>query len=182
MILPRSKLVVAATLAAIFALSVAARLPLLNKPLCHSSEWLSSTVLRHLTIWHEVGISRAHFAPIMTYPGKANRNINNNASDLTDAEGNYYYTSYPPLAYYVPYAIFESLHLVPSVLALQVLNLALHLISGIFVYFILKALLKSESRVYPAIFAFVFYIFSPETLWFQANVYMSDMFAQPLFI
>lgn len=179
----KQRVLAATTLGIIFALSVVARLPMLNKPLSHPSEWLSATVLRHLQIWHETGIARAHFAPIMTYPGQADKNINNNASDHMDPEGNYYYTSYPPLAYYAPYVIFEALHVYPDVLPLQIFSLVLHFISGIGVYLALKLLLDCEDELcIPAIFGFTVYIFSPETLWLQANVYMSDMFAQAFFI
>ena len=178
----RKKLLVATALGVIFALSVVVRLPMLNKPLCRPREWLSATVLRHLQIWHEMGITSAHFAPIVTYPGQANKHINNQGSDLIDRGGNYYYTSYPPLAYYLPYVIFELLHVYPAVLPLQILNLSLHFMSGLFVYLALRVLLNCERQMcVPAIVGFVVYIFSPETLWVQANVYMSDMLAQVFF-
>lgn len=170
-------------LVAIFSLSVLVRLPMLNRPLSHPREWLSATVLRHLEIWHEQGISRAHFAPITTYPGRANKNINNEALDHKDADGNYFYTSFPPLAYYVPYVIFETLHVYPAVLPLQIFNLALHFVSGLLIYFTVRLILNCENEAcYPAVIAFAVYIFCPETLWLQANVYMSDIFAQVLFI
>ena len=118
----------------------------------------------------------------MTYPGQANKNINDEASEHVDHEGNYFYTSYPPLAYYLPYFIFEALHIYPAVLALQVFNLALHFISGVFIYLALKLLLNEETAFsVPAIIGFAIYIFSPATLWFQSNVYMSDMLAQVWF-
>jgi hypothetical protein len=170
-------------LVTIFGASVLVRLPLLNKPLSHPREWLSATVLRHLQIWHEEGIARAHFAPITTYPGQANKNINNEALDHTDAEGNYFYTSFPPFAYYVPYVIFEMLHIYPAVLPLQIFSLALHFISGLLIYCIVRLVLQCvEQPCYPAVIAFAVYIFCPVTLWLQANVYMSDIFAQVFFI
>jgi hypothetical protein len=169
-------------LAFIFAVSVAVRIPLLNKPLSHSHEWLTATVLRHLQIWHQEGIATAHFAPIMTYPGQENKNINNEASEHLDPEGNYFYTSYPPLAYYLPYFIFELLRIYPGVLPLQIFNLTLHFISGLFLYLSLKLLLDEEKLFsVPAVIGFAIYIFSPGTLWFQSNVYMSDMLAQAWF-
>jgi hypothetical protein len=179
----RKRIFVGTTLALIFATSVMVRLPLLNKPLCRPREWLNATVLRHLQIWHEVGIARAHFAPIMTYPGRANKNISNAASEHMDSQGNYYYTSYPPLAYYVPYFIFEALQIYPSILPLQIFNLSLHFICGILIYLALTLLLDCENEVcIPAVLGFTVYIFSPQTLWLQSNVYMSDIFVQVLFI
>jgi hypothetical protein len=57
------------------------------------------------------------------------------------------------------------------------MNLALHLLSGLFLYLAVLA-----ASLVAAVSAFVVYTFAPETLWFQSNVYMSDMFAQPLFL
>jgi len=169
-------------LVSIFVVTVVVRLPVLNKPLSHPREWLSATVLRHLQIWHAEGIASAHFAPIMTYAGAANKNIPNQASALVDLGGNYYYISFPPLAYYVPYVLFETLRIYPDVFPLQVFNLLLHFVSGIFVYLAIKTLLNSEHQTsIPAIIGFVAYIFSPQTLWLQANVYMSDIFVQVIF-
>ncbi len=178
----RKKMLVVTALMLIFGLSVMVRLPMLGKPLSHPREWLNATVLRHLQIWHEMGIARAHFAPIMTYPGRADKNISNAASEHMDSQGNYYYTSYPPLAYYVPYFIFEALHVYPSVLPLRIFNLLLHFISGLFVYLALAVLLDCENEIcIPAVLGFVVYIFSPQSLWLQSTVYMSDIFVQVLF-
>jgi len=171
----------AALLLAIFGISVLVRLPLLDKPLSHPREWLTATVLRHLEIWNEEGLAKAHFAPITTYPGAANENINNEASEHKDAEGNYYYTSFPPLAYYAPYAVFEILHVKPGVLPIQIFGLALHFLSGLFVYLSVRRILGKTNSTAAPVIAFIVYIFAPMTLWLQANVYMSDIFAQVLF-
>ena len=169
-------------LVAIFAVSVLIRVPLLNKPLSHPREWLTATVLRHLEIWNDESLAATHFAPITTYPGAANRNINNEASEHKDALGNYYYTSFPPLAYYAPYFTFKLLHISPGVLPIQIFSLVLHFISGLMIYFSVRLLLEPDEHSWvPALVAYTIYIFSPLTLWLQANVYMSDIFAQVVF-
>jgi len=172
----------AALLLAIFGISVLIRLPVLDRPLSHPREWLTATVLRHLEIWDAEGMAKAHFAPITTYPGAVNKNINNESSEHRDAEGNFYYTSFPPLAYYVPYALFKLLRVKPAVLSIQIFGLVLHFLSGIFVYLSLRRILRGTSSTAPAVVAFIVYIFAPMTLWLQANVYMSDIFAQVLFV
>ena len=171
----------AALLLVIFAISVLIRLPLLNQPLSHPREWLTATVLRHLEIWDQEGLAKAHFAPITTYPGAANKNINNEASEHKDAEGNYYYTSFPPLAYYAPYFVFKALRVKPGVLPIQIFGLALHFLSGLFVFLSVRRILGVANSTAPAVIAFIAYIFAPITLWLQANVYMSDIFAQVMF-
>src|SRR5690606_25204079 len=97
----------------------------------------------------------------------------------------YYYVSHPPFAYYFPFFVFKLLHIRPDVLPLQILNLCFHFISGLFVYFLVCLLSFSRARSLPyrpAIVAFVIYIFLPVTMWFQGNVYMSDMAVHLLFI
>ena len=180
---PRRRIFCTLALFAIFGVSLLIRLPVLNKPLSHPREWLTATVLRHLEIWNEEGLAATHFAPITTYPGAANRNINNEASEHKDAVGNYYYTSFPPLAYYVPYFTFKLMHITLGVLPIQIFSLVLHFISGLLVYLSVRLLLNSrESSSVPALIAFAIYVFSPLTLWLQANVYMSDIFAEIIFI
>jgi energy-converting hydrogenase Eha subunit A len=171
----------AAFLFAIFGISVLIRLPLLDKPLSHPREWLTATVLRHLEIWDQEGLAKAHFAPITTYPNAANKNINNEASEHKDAEGNFYYTSFPPLAYYAPYVAFKVLRVKPGVLPIQIFGLALHFLSGLFVYLSARRILGPTNSTAPAVIAFIVYIFAPITLWLQANIYMSDIFAQVMF-
>lgn len=168
----------------LFILSVVVRLPNLNRPLGRHHEWLSSTVLRHQQIWYENGALKYKFLPIMTYNNKADKNINNQASQK-DAAGNFYYTSYPPFAYIFPYIIFRAFNIYPDVLPLQIFNIIMHFISCFFIYLIVSLVTRKHyvSRLnIPAILGFAVYLFAPETLWFHSNVYMSDMLVQPFFI
>jgi hypothetical protein len=175
-------------LLAIFFISVLVRLPQLNRPLSGHHEFCTSVSLRIMQIWYDNGISKYGYNPVMTYNNPADKHINNfaNASGkMIDAEGNYYYVSHPPFAYYLPYAIFKILHIRPDVLPIQIFNLFLHFISGLFVYFTVCLLSFKGARnmpFLPAVVAFVAYIFSPPTLWFQGNVYMSDMMVNVIFI
>ena len=124
----------------------------------------------------------------MTFNNPADKFINNNANQsgkMVDKEGNYYYVSHPPFAYYFPFFIFKILHIRPDVLPLQILNLIFHFISGLFVYFTVCLLSFSRARNLPyrsGVVAFTIYVFLPVTLWFQGNVYMSDMAVHLLFI
>lgn len=170
-------------LLALFLFSVLIRIPTLNRPLSKHHEFCTAVALRVMQIWDERGISTYDFNPVMTYPNVADKYINNYASGsgrMLDAEGNYYYVSHPPLAYYVPYFLFQLIGVRPDVLPIQIFNLLLHFLSALGIYFILKLLYRSLDRI--AIAGFVFYLFSAATLWFQSNTYMSDMAVQPLFI
>lgn len=177
----------------LFLLSILVRIPTLDRPLSKHHEFCTAVSLRIMQIWDEAGIANYNFNPVMTYPNVADKFINNYASGsgkMLDAEGNYYYVSHPPLAYYVPYFLFQLLGVRPSVLPIQLFNLLLHFISAIGVYLIAKQLIKSQSASWfdsahhdiAALASFIFYLFSAATMWFQSNTYMSDMAVQPLFI
>jgi len=165
-------------------ISILVRVPNINRPLSYHHEWLTSTVLRTQQIWYEKGDFTHRFLPIMTYDNKADRNINNQAN-LKDEEGNFYYTSYPPFAYIFPYVIFRLFNVYPDVLPLQIFNIAIHFISSLFILLIISLLTNKYyiNKVnIPALLGFSIYLFSPASLWFHSNVYMSDMLVQPFFI
>ncbi len=166
----------------IFLLSVLVRLPFINRPLSHHHEWLTSTVLRHLDIWSMDGLVADHFSPPTTYPGGANYFINNQGNDLCTASGQYYYISYPPFAFLLPYAVMRVLHLSASVLFLQVFNLGLHLVNLGLIFLLIRRLISGSQRSVLALVGVAVYAFSPATLWFHSNVYMADMLVQTFFI
>jgi len=172
----------------IFLISVVVRLPELNRPLSKHHEFCTAISLRIMQIWYDNGIEKYGFNPVMTFNNPADKYINNSANasgKMVDSSGNYYYVSHPPFAYYFPFAIFKVLHIRPDVMPLQILNLVFHFISGLFVYFMVCLLSFNRARSLPyrpAVVAFVVYTFLPVTLWFQGNVYMSDMAVHLLFI
>jgi len=167
-----------------FIISLFIRIPNLNRPLSYHHEWLTSTVLRTQQIWYEKEDLTHRFLPIMTYNNKSDRNISNQAN-LKDALGNYYYTSYPPFAYIFPYLIFQIFNIYPDVLPLQIFNIIIHFISAFFIFLIISLLTNKYylNKVnIPSLCGFSIYLFSSATLWFHSNVYMSDIFVQPIYI
>jgi hypothetical protein len=140
-----------------------------------------------MNIWHNQGIAHYGFNPVMTYESEPNRYINNHASGsgkVIDGNGHYYYVSHPPLSYYLPYAILSGIGLTPEALHLQSFQLLIHLLSVILVYFVAWELLptKSLTSSFLPLLTASLYLFSPATLWFQANVYMADTLVQLFFI
>jgi hypothetical protein len=172
----------------IFLLSVAVRVPELNRPLSKHHEFCTAIALRIMQVWYDNGIEKYNYNPVMTFNNPADKFINNNANasgKMVDKDGNYYYVSHPPFAYYFPFFIFKALHIRPAVLPLQVINLVFHFISGLFVYFIVCLLSFNRARnlpYRPAVVSYVIYMFLPVTLWFQGNVYMADMAVHLLFV
>jgi hypothetical protein len=172
----------------VFLLSVIVRLPQLGRPLSKHHEFCTAVSLRILQIWYDNGIEKYNYNPVMTYNNPADKFINNEANasgGMHDADGNYYYVSHPPFAYYFPYFIFKVLHVRPDVLPLQILNMLLGFLTAVFVYFTVCLLSFNRARSYlhfPSFIAYSVYLFMPATLWFQGNVYMSDMFVHLPFV
>lgn len=168
----------------LFLLSVVIRLPTLNRPLAKHHEFCTAVSLRIMQIWHQEGIASSRFNPVMTYPNPADRFINNYASGsgkMIDPAGNYYYVSHPPLAYYLPFAVFSMLGIPPDVLPIESFNLVVHLLCGIGIFLILQTLMPFQNNL-PALSGYTAYMFSPGTLWFHSNIYMADILVQFFFI
>lgn len=172
----------------IFVVSVAVRVPNLGRPLSKHHEFTTAVALQVMQSWHENGIRSVGFNPSMNYGRPADKFINewaNPTGELVDEQGNFYYVSHPPLAYYIPYAIFQAVGARPNVLGLQVIHVGFHFLSGLLVYFIicLLAWVKPLGTVYVSgLVGYCIYIFNPATLWFQSNTYMADMLVMVPFI
>lgn len=172
----------------IFTVSVLVQLPVLNRPLSKHHEFCTAVALRIIKIWDNSGIEKFNFNPAMNFANATDKYINNKANTsgkMIDAAGNYYYVSHPPFAYYFPFFLFKILNIKPDVLPIQLFNIGLHFLSALFVYFTVCLLSFNRARSYPhlaSVVAFTVYLFLPATLWFQGNVYMSDMAVHTLFI
>ncbi len=167
----------------LFTISVAIRWPHLGRPMGKHHEFCTATALRVLTVWEQEGIASKGFNPATNFAGIANKNINNHASGsrtMVDAQGNYYYVSHPPLAYYLPHAAFSVLHLEATVGSVVIFNLLINLLCGFGIFLLANKLLPDDDWI--GVLSALIYWFTPAVLWFQSNVYMSDMMVQPFFI
>ena len=158
-----------------FAVSVAVRWPLLNRPLCGHHELCTALTLVALYNWQHDGFLHHHGAPAITFSGKADRI----PPGYTDApglrDGVLYYLSHPPLAFDLPHALFSLTGTAPNAMGLQLFNLFFHLLTACALYLIVREL---QPRGNAALFAALLYLFMPAPLWFHGNAYMSDMFVQ----
>lgn len=166
---------------ALFVVSVAVRIPNLNRPLSKHHEFCTALTLMMVQAWNDEGIAAHGFNPTTTFSLPADKFINNCSMDTMQRNGNFYYLSHPPLAYYVPYTVFSILHLAPSPLGLQIINLVFEFITLVFVYLIASLILRHDWRQAISVLALIvaaIYLFLPVTLWFHSNAYMADMFVQ----
>lgn len=169
----------------VFLISVLFRLPNLNRPLSKHHEFCTALSLRIMQIWNEEGALKNHFCPNLNYANPSDKFIQNHSTGIQDSKGNYYYVSHPPFGYMLPYFLFKIFYLYPDVVPLQTFNLLFHFISAFLVYLIICMILKKnfqDSLVMPAFAGFLVYLFTPATLWFHSNVYMSDIFIQNFWV
>jgi len=165
-----------------FAVSVVVRTPQLDRPLSAHHEFCTPIALIILYNWHTDGYYTHHGNPIVSFTGSADLYPSGFADGPAQHDGLIYYFSHPPLAYDVPYALFRITGTAPSVIGLQLLNLAFHLITAWFLFLALKALYPPEKKTLAPVFAAALYLFMPAPLWFHGNVYMSDMFVQNFWV
>lgn len=99
-------------------------------------EWITAHVLLTNTIWFKEGGSKYNWAPVYTYDYKHDK-THPMFSHIIDKNGNRYYASYPPFAFYLPYFIFKITNTEPNVLGIRFFNLSLQFISGILIVLII---------------------------------------------
>jgi len=167
-----------------FILSVAIRVPFLNKPLNDDMEWVTAHTLITQQIWYDNGAWAHQFLPLVTFQHNADRNISNQGHQI-DKNGNYYYTSYSPFCFILPYCIFRAFNIYPDVLPLEIFNIAVGLICCLFIFWIVSLITRKEYLGRLNISALVgmgMYLFAPEALIYHANVYFADILVQLFFL
>ncbi len=176
-----NKLIIAC--AAVAIISVLPRLEMFA-PQMRNTEWNSGTVLRHLAIWEEAGPLRYAFNPVVTYPGPADRFIDNHASTqegfeaYSDRNGTYFYTTYPQFGYIAPYLFFKLLFLSPSIVGLRVFGLLIQVLTAALLCAIV---IRMTGKRLPGFIAFASYALSPIAMYYHSFNYMSDMLVPVLF-
>jgi hypothetical protein len=132
-----------------------------------------------LQIWDEKGIPESKYALIYTYPqDKTNAHLDF-IGGVKDKEGNFYYVSYPPLAFFAAYLFCKIFFLPIAPLSIQIFNLLWHFVCAFGLYKFVKLLFQSEKW---ALWAYTLYLFLPFNLWYHGNSYFVDIFVQGLWI
>lgn len=162
------------TLLAAFALSVAVRWPLVDRPLSAHHEYCTAFTLIALTNWWDDGFATHHGMPSGGFIREGERLYPPNDLNRNERAVGLYYFSHPPLAYDLPYALFVAMGTAPNVAGLQWMNIIFHLVTAFALFHVVRSVIDQRGALYAA----VLYLFLPATLWFHGNAYMSDMFVQ----
>jgi hypothetical protein len=165
----------------IFSISIIVRKPNFDKPIGRHHEWISAHTLITLKIWeHGSGPENYHFSPVYTFNDSLNKNIGI-LGGVVNEKGDYYYVSYPPFAFQLPYYFFKATGMPMSVKSLQVFSYLIHFCCSILVFYFISLLINKSIKnefIWPAWIGFLLYVFSPGFLWFHSNVYFVDTLVQ----
>ncbi len=155
----------------------------IDKPLDYNG-WTTAQVLVTQQIWYENGIQKYYFSPVFTFNNQNDKNIKN-IGGLKDNQGNYYYVSYPPLSFLLPFSIFKLLGIYPALLPLNIFSTFLHITSAISIYLLISLFKNDEKRAgldKRAFIGYILYLFSPGNFWFYTNIYFADILVNTIFI
>ncbi|MFN3342205.1 MAG: hypothetical protein ACK40M_05880 [Flavobacteriales bacterium] len=164
-----------------FVVSVFVRMPNFNQPLGRHHEWITAHTLLTLKIWeHGGGPENYYFSPVYIFEGEQNKNIGI-LGGVSDKKRDFYYVSYPPFAFILPYYALKVVGAPMSVASIQVFGFALHLFTALVFYLLLLTVFNRKFRegvFLPAVIGYLFYLFSAGNLWFHSNVYFVDVLIQ----
>jgi len=167
----------------LFLISVSVRKENLSVPLSRHHEWITAHTLITCEIWSENGGPSAyHFSPVYTYPGKGNEKRRMLGGIMAD-DGNVYYVSYPPFSFLFAYYATKIIG-GPDENSIRTLNLAIHFLCALLIYFIALSLSNQEQKKHlsiAGIFGAFLYLFASGNLWVHGNLYFADTLVQ-LFI
>lgn len=166
-------------LAILWLVSVCIRIPFLNRPLSIHHEWMLAHLLITLQIWDEKGIPNSKYALIYTYPQDKTNTHLDFIGGVKDKKGNFYYVSYPPLAFFAAYFFCKIFFLPIAPLSIQIFNLLWHFVCAYWLYKVIQILFQSDRY---ALWAYILYLFLPFNLWYHGNSYFVDIFVQGLWI
>ena len=122
------------------------------------------------------------FLPIVSLGSPDDKNIPWGAC-VPDKHGNFYYTSFSPVAYILPFLFFKTFHLPVSEMSLYLLNSLLYALSAILWLLLLQKIFKkSPLAEYISFFGTIVYAFSPELFHGMGIVYWSQSVFQVSFI
>jgi hypothetical protein len=158
------------------------RLPLLERPLGASHEWLAAHTLNTHVLWRQVGLPASHYSLILSHPTSADRAAS--SDQLRDAAGDSYFVSFPPLAFLVAHGYFQATGLAPTPAALRALGIVVHLVAGLLFYFLARRLIpgREDAVVTPALIAFLVYLFTPLATWVFSNNFFPVTLVQPFWL
>jgi len=171
------------TITVLFLISVVCRIPFLTRPL-DAHDWLTVHSLLTISIWNSVGLQQSHYSLPETYPNRADKFVSG-TSGMFDGEGNFYFISFPPLAFLLAFGVLKGFRLPAHAIWLKFINLALLLPAAILLYLILERVCTAEDRGTArrvAVLATALFLFNRAVLLSLGNLYFPITLFVPIWI
>lgn len=170
-----------------FLLSLALRWQNIQSEPKQHFEGITAHALVTMKVWEKRGgPSASHFAPIFTFPEPGNKYIaNGHLPGIFNAAGDFYYVSYPPLSFLIPYYVFKSIGAPISFNSIRWFGLLIELLVLLFLFDLVKRIFTAQQNPQAknlALTAALLYLFLPVTLWYQCNFYFADSLMQLFYI
>lgn len=165
-----------------FAVSVAVRAPEISSSRYTANMW-HVWMLTTLENWSDRGMADCHYAPIQTWNNPGDKFIDIYPR-LVSAQGDNYYVSYPPFAFYFGYAALKIFHLPMNGASLYWINLLLHFITAFFVYYFIQLLTKRKwyELNLASLSGFLIYVFTPCSMLLHGQVFFPEMLSTVILV
>jgi hypothetical protein len=167
----------------IFGVTVALRLPGLNRPVSKHHEFIPATVLINIISWQQAGGgAQFHYTPLYSFQHAGDRHPERAVN--IDDKGNQLYLSFGPGMYMIPYFFYQALHLPVEPIYLRLLNLLLGLFTVILCFFFFDRLLppSTANRYYRILAGCILFLFAPGDLWYFGNCFVHTALMMPFVI
>ena len=129
-----------------------------------------------LNAWAQRGISTYNYCPVSTFSNIGDSHLHSIDTHRRLTNGrDAYYLSIGPLWYYMPYIFNNAFNNANSNQNLRIFNLLLAFISLLFVFRVSQIFFIDNQNTNTAAFiTTIIYLFLPQTLWYQGNVYVHE--------
>ncbi|MCC6536901.1 MAG: hypothetical protein IT162_05090 [Bryobacterales bacterium] len=169
-------------LAALILLALAIRLPRAGEIATHY-DWLTSHTALVTRIWQMTGLAANHYSLVTNWPNPADLGIQHGAASVTDARGHTFFLSFPPLAFYVSYALFTITGQGASLLPLRLLMLMFSVLGAVaLARAVRQAWGDGEEAVVPALIAAGVFLLCPSSLIYFTTAFFPLILSIPLWM
>ena len=134
-------------------------------------------ILLTMKCYDETPASIHKYLPIVTLGEERDKYIPWGAA-VSDKEGNYYYTSYSPIGFVLPYIFIKLFHLDYVELSLYIFNTVLLFLSSVIIFCLFEEVYKKELNYNLLLLLITMYVITPEIMHSMGMVYWHQSLMQ----
>lgn len=156
--------------------SIAIQLPNLNRPLSKHHEFNMAMIMTVVNSWQiKGGNFPYHLTPVINYGNEGDQYF---GEDSLVINQKYYYPSFGPMQFIIPFIMYKILHIPVNPLSVQIVGLLVQLLVVLLIYNISFFLFYSHNHVNRvALLSGIMFLFLPSSLWYYSNGYAHESLA-----